>query len=106
MDETGVALGVCTNSQVVASSSEKKAYIKSPEDREWVSIIKTVSATGVKLQCLVIFKGQYLQSTWLPAKEVPEWLYTTSEDGWTSNNIGYKWLQHILIPATTPRQDR
>ncbi|KAJ8115538.1 hypothetical protein OPT61_g2826 [Boeremia exigua] len=32
MDETGVALGVCTNAQVLASSSKKKAYIKSPED--------------------------------------------------------------------------
>jgi hypothetical protein len=49
MDETGVALGVCTNSRVVASSSKKKAYIKSLEDREWVLIIETISATGIKL---------------------------------------------------------
>ncbi|KAF1930156.1 uncharacterized protein M421DRAFT_49574, partial [Didymella exigua CBS 183.55] len=27
MDETGVALGVCTNAQVLASSTKKKAYI-------------------------------------------------------------------------------
>ena len=63
MDETGVALGVCTNHQVLASSSKKKAYTKSPEDREWVSIIEACSATGIKLQCLVIFKGKHLQST-------------------------------------------
>jgi hypothetical protein len=49
MDETGCALGVCTNSQVLASAIKKKAYIKSLEDREWVSIIETISATGVKL---------------------------------------------------------
>jgi hypothetical protein len=71
IDKTGVALGVCTNSQVVASSSKKKAYIKSPEDREWVSIIETISAVGVKLQCLVIFKGKHLQSTWFPAQGTP-----------------------------------
>ena len=104
MDETGVALGVCTNSQVLASSSKKKAYIKSPEDREWVSIIEVISATGVKLQCLVIFKGKHLQSTWFPAQGTPDWLYTTSENGWTSNYIGYQWLQRIFLPATTPRQ--
>jgi hypothetical protein len=104
MDETGVALGVCTNSQVLASSSKKKAYIKSPEDREWVSIIEVISATGVKLQCLVIFKGKHLQSTWFPAQDTPDWLYTTSENGWTSNQIGYEWLQRIFLPATTPRQ--
>ncbi|KAF1922863.1 uncharacterized protein M421DRAFT_426485 [Didymella exigua CBS 183.55] len=38
VDETGVALGVGTNAQVLASSIKKKAYMKaymkSPEDRE------------------------------------------------------------------------
>jgi hypothetical protein len=102
MDETGCALGVCTNAQVLASSSKKKAYIKSPEDREWVSTIETISATGVKLQCLVIFKGKHLQSTWFPAQNAPDWLYTTSENGWTSNSIGYEWLRRIFIPNTSP----
>jgi hypothetical protein len=102
MNETGVALGVCTNSQVVASSSKKKAYIKSPEDREWVSIIEIVSAVGVKLPCLVIFKGKHLQSTWFPAQGTTNRLYTTSENGWTSNLIGYEWLRRILISKTSP----
>ena len=96
MDETGVALGVCTNHQVLASSSKKKAYTKSPEDREWVSIIEACSATGIKLQCLVISKGKHLESTWFPAAGVPDWLYTTSENGWTSNSIGSERLQRIL----------
>ena len=104
MDETGVALGVCTNSQVLASSSKKKAYVKSPEDREWTSIIETVSATGKKLQCLVIFKGKHPQSTWFPVRGTPDWKYTTSENGWTSNSIGLEWLQNIFLPNTTPRQ--
>jgi hypothetical protein len=33
-DETGVALGVCTNQQVIADARKKKAYNKSPESRE------------------------------------------------------------------------
>jgi hypothetical protein len=57
MDETSVALGVCTNTRVLASSSKKKAYVKSPKDREWVSIIKCVSATSQKLRCAIVFKG-------------------------------------------------
>jgi hypothetical protein len=67
MDETGIALGVCTNSQVIASSRKKKAYVKAPGDREWVSIIETVSATGQMIRCLVIFKGKNLQTTWFPS---------------------------------------
>jgi hypothetical protein len=105
MDETGVALGVCTNTQVLASSSKKKAYVQSPEDREWVSVIECVSATGCKLRCVSIFKGQALQSTWFPAS-VPNWLYTTSENGWTSNAIGSEWLQRVFLPETATALNR
>jgi len=100
MDETGVALGVCTNTRVLASSLKIKAYIKSPENREWVSIIECISATGKKLRCVVIFKGQCLQSTWFTPEAVPDWLYTTSENGWTSNEIGGEWLRRIFLPET------
>ena len=100
MDETGIALGVCTNTRVVSSSKKKKAYIRSPENREWVSIIECVSAIGRKLRCAVIFKGQSLQTTWFPSSYVPDWIYTTSENGWTSKAIGVEWLQRIFIPET------
>jgi len=100
MDETGVALGVCTNTRVLASSLKKKAYVKSPEDREWVSIIKCVSATGKRLRCAIIFKGQHLQSTWFTYKAVPNSLYTTLENGWTSNAISLAWLHDVFIPET------
>jgi hypothetical protein len=102
MDETGIALGVCTNTRVLSSSKKKKAYIQSPENREWVSIIECVSAAGQKLQCAVIFKGKSLQTTWFPAQSVPNWLYTTSENGWTSNAIGTEWLERIYIPRSAP----
>lgn len=46
MDEHGIALGVCSNSQVTSKAGRKKAYIKSPKNREWVSIIETVNANG------------------------------------------------------------
>jgi hypothetical protein len=102
MDETGVALGVCTNTRVIARAGKKKAYKKDPGNREWVSIIESVSATGQKLRCMVIFKGKSLQTTWFPSKLVPDWIYTTSENGWTANVIGLEWLRRIYIPETTP----
>ena len=56
MDETGVALGVYINTRVLASSSKKKAYVKTPENREWVSIIECISTTGRKLRYAVIYR--------------------------------------------------
>ena len=100
MDETGIALGVCTNQTVVGSSSTTRSYKKSPENREWVSIIETISAGGDRARCLVIFKGKSLQSTWFNHDTIPDWLYTTSENGWTSNGTGLRWLREIFLPET------
>ena len=106
MDEHGIALGVCTNSQVLASASKKRTYTKSPESREWVSILEAISTTGSKIKPLVIFKGKSLQTSWFHAEHVPDWLYTTSENGWTSNNIAMGWLHTIFIPETKPTSNQ
>jgi hypothetical protein len=58
MDETGLGLGRGTNSKVVGSSATNSSYRKSPEDREWVSIIECITASGTLLQPLVIFQGK------------------------------------------------
>ncbi|KAI1000386.1 hypothetical protein K3495_g7809 [Podosphaera aphanis] len=46
MDEHGIGLGACSNSRVVASSDKTRPYVKSPESREWISIIEPISVTG------------------------------------------------------------
>ena len=58
MDETGIALEVYTNTRVIGTSSTNATLIKRPENREWISIIETISATGKKLRPVVIFKIQ------------------------------------------------
>lgn len=57
MVDTGIALGVCTKFQVVAHATKKKAYLKSPQNRKRILIIKSFAGAGVKLLYLVIFKG-------------------------------------------------
>jgi hypothetical protein len=87
MDEAGTALGVCTNSIVLGDSKKKRTYVQSPQDREWVSMTETVSATGRSIRPVIIFKGKSPQTTWFYHDKIPDWIYTTSENGWTSNRI-------------------
>ncbi|KAI0997864.1 hypothetical protein K3495_g10325 [Podosphaera aphanis] len=101
-DEHGIALGIRINSIVLASSTKKRTYVKSPESREWVSIIETVSATGSYIRSLIIFKGNNPQNTWFP-EVTPEWYFTTSENGWTNNFIALQWLKNVFIPETRPQ---
>jgi ribosome recycling factor len=100
MDETGIALGVCNNQWVIGRSSSKSSYVQTPENREWVSIIETISATGACTRPVVLFKGQMLQSSWFLAEDCPDWLYGVSTNGWTSNEIGLRWLDEVFLPET------
>jgi hypothetical protein len=104
MDETGIALGVYNNQRVIGSSTTNYSYVQAPENREWVSIIETISANGACTRPLVIFKGQTLQTTWFQLDNVPDWLYTSSTNGWTSNDICLRWLHDIFLPETQPQQ--
>ena len=106
VDETGIALGVSRNANVIGSSSTDRTTIKSPEDREWVSIVETISALGRTLRPLVIFKGKTLQTSWFMSHKIPDWLYTASENGWTSNAICVRWLEQVFIPETTTSPPR
>ena len=107
MDETGIALGVCTNTRVIGKSSTNTTIIKRPENCEWISIIETISAAGKKLRPVVIFKAKNsIQSSWFRPGEVPDWLYTNSENGWTSNNIRLAWLNEVFDPETRNGHNR
>ena len=106
MDETGTALGVCTNTRVLARAGKNKAYTKSSVNREWVTVIETISTDGRKLRGLVIFKGKSLQTTWFPPDTVPDWYYTTSKKRWTSNAIGFGWLERVFIPEARAGHER
>jgi len=100
VDETGIALGVCTNHKVIGDARTNHTYVKTPENREWVSIVECISAAGTKVMPVLIFKGKTLQSTWLTPGNDPEHLYTCSERGWTSNEIGIRWLKEVFISET------
>jgi hypothetical protein len=66
MDKHGIALGVCANSYVLRSLKKKRSYVKSPESRKWVSIIKAMSPIGGFIRPLVIFKGIAPQTSHFP----------------------------------------
>jgi hypothetical protein len=106
MDETGLALGVSNNSKVIGFSESRVSYTKSPENREWVSIIECITTTGRALTPLVIFKGQSLQTTWFSDNNLPNWLFASSGKGWTSNPIGLQWLKQVYLPSTSPPRGR
>jgi DDE superfamily endonuclease/Tc5 transposase DNA-binding domain/helix-turn-helix, Psq domain len=99
MDEVGIGLGICANSTVIADSQKSTAFIESPIDREWVTIVETVSGTGRYIRATVIQKGATLQSSWFP-EQPPDLHYTVSPNAWTSNELALRWLRLVFLPET------
>lgn len=100
MDETGCALGPCTNQTIIGTSETKRSYVSRPEDREWVSVIECIGANGRALQPVVIFKGKTVQQQWFIPDRTPNWQYTASPNAYTSNELGVRWLEEVFIPQT------
>jgi hypothetical protein len=90
---------------VLRDSKKKRTYVQSPQDREWVSTSECMSATDHSIRPVIIFKGKSPQTTWFHHDQIPDWIYTISENGWTSNRIALAWLTNVFLPETQPSGD-
>lgn len=96
-DEAGFLMGVIATAKVVTGSeSRNRPKTAQPGNREWVSIIQGINSCGWALPPFIIFKGQYHLSAWYEDSGLPQdWVITLSENGWTTNEIGFEWIQHF-----------
>ncbi|OBS15625.1 hypothetical protein FPOA_28255 [Fusarium poae] len=108
VDEGGIMAGFGLDSLVIGSSDPKrKAFLKGSQSRTWTSFIEAVTATGRLLKPGIIFKGKELQQQWFvdELKQVADWYYITSENGWTDNHIAVEWLKEVYLPQTQPEDE-
>ncbi|KAH6511176.1 hypothetical protein HBI81_244480 [Parastagonospora nodorum] len=84
------------SSQLVVTGSEKpgKAKKLQPGDREWVTLVQGVGATGKVIPPFLIFAGKVLISNWF--HDLPrDWVIQVSPTGWTNNDLALAWLEHF-----------
>jgi hypothetical protein len=94
-DETGFMMGIASTSKVVTSSDTiSRATVVQPGNREWVTTIECINASGWSIPPFVILSGRLHQASWyqdLP----PDWAVAVSDNGWTNDGLGYEWIQHF-----------
>ena len=94
-DETGFMMGVAATSKVVTSADTiGRATVIQPGNREWVTAIECINASGWSLPPFMILAGKLHQAGWyqdLP----PEWAVALSDNGWTTNELGLEWVKHF-----------
>ncbi|KAL8356743.1 hypothetical protein RB601_001856 [Gaeumannomyces tritici] len=103
-DEGGLQEGRTGNGIVLGLAGARALQRKDPGSRTWTSFIECISATGVSLPPLIIFKGKNVQEQWFPANLAPfqGWEFTATNNGWTNDRTGLEWLQKVFIPRTKP----
>lgn len=106
MDETNIKLGDTGTQWIIQKQEGDPMMLPRLDSAEFVSILETVSMSGVALNPCVIFKGKYNQTSWFEETKIPDWGYGCSDNGWTTNNHAVSWLIKWFIPRTGAGKDK
>jgi hypothetical protein len=102
MDKSGFAVGTSQSSRALVSIHEQSSWKVVNGRQEWITVIECISATGVAIPPLVIFKAKHTNTAWIPADTTLDWRFSTSNSGWTSDSHAYEWLTTVFQPSTRP----
>jgi hypothetical protein len=88
-------MGVAGTSKVVTSSDiVGRAIVIQPGNRDWVSTIECINASGWLIPPFIIFEGKVHIEAWYT--QLPnDWVIAVSENGWTTDEIGLAWIKHF-----------
>lgn len=93
-DETGFQIGVGKSQWIVTSSRTKRHFLISDNNREYVSAVEAVSATGIVLDPMLILPGRvHLERFYQDLKD--EVLIGLSDTGYANDELTYAYIQHF-----------
>ena len=111
VDEKGFLIGIALKMHRIMT---RKAYEEgrcrqSTQDgnREFITLIACVSALGKVIPPTLLYKGQSrdLQDTWVDdLEDADDMFFGVTENGWTNDAYGLKWLQEVFEPRTRPKR--
>ena len=102
-DETGFAIGLIATAKVITRREYYgRRSLLQPGNRAWMTTIECINASGWALPPCVIFKGKVFIESWFDGLP-DDWRFEVSPNGWTSDEIGLRWLEKLFIPSTSSR---
>jgi hypothetical protein len=95
LDEKGWSLGAGSHHRelVVASSQRKSAHVAQAGRGQWITLLECVSAAGARLPGFYIYEGSAHYFGWYDDTTDERIGYAYSDNGWTSDEIGLRWLK-------------
>jgi hypothetical protein len=83
---------------MVITYAERHGRPKSvqPGNREWCTIIQAINAEGWAIELFIVVAGKNHLRNWYQECNLPrDWAIITTQNGWTDNDTGLKWLKHF-----------
>jgi len=89
-------MGVASTIKVITASERRHNPKRvQPGNREWATVIQGINAKGWAIPPFIILKGQAHLSSWYYEPIPQGWVVAVSDNGWTTNDLGFQWLQHF-----------
>ena len=89
-------MGVRGSVKVVTASKRRMKPLRvQPGDREWVTLIAGINAMGWSIPPFFILKAKHHNQAWYHQNN-KEWRIAVSNNGWTTNELGFAWLEHFI----------
>ena len=94
MDETGCRIGVAKNQYVYTARGKNNIVLPSSNNRELVTLVECMSATGASIEPMVIVKSSTIFEHWV--EQLPDkYAVQCSDTGYTNDELAFQWLQHF-----------
>ena len=97
-------MGVARTAKIVTTRNAT-AFARMPGNRDWVSVVECISASGRAIDPIVAFKGKKILQNWIPTdvnlrQATQAWSLACSPNAFTDDDLGLRWLRQVFEPAT------
>jgi len=103
MDETGFLFGQSQSRNIIVPKENGKNwwFRSHPGARETITVIECISARGTPPPPMIIYQGKiHMQGWYHDYACTKDWLFATSPNGWTDNDLGQAWLKDCFNKHT------
>lgn len=105
MDETGVMLYMLGCVKVLVGKDDRRDYRGAGVKRTMVTAIECVSASGERLNPMIIWPASTHRSNWT-MYPTPGWVYAFSESGYNDSYLSLEWMKRVFDPQTKVRANQ
>jgi hypothetical protein len=87
MDETGFRIGVRRKHTVITRASNKRQHLNNPDNRDYITSIKSISAAGESYAPMIVLKAATLLERWVVDELAPDTMLAYSDSGYSNDEI-------------------